>query len=142
MLRYLRCPRCQRGWIFIDALIGMVIVAIALTALAVAYSQSTASSASSNNYLRAVYIAQAQLESLKRFDRQLPNSIVLPAPQQMTMGGYPQQFTVQVQQINVAALGGLGERLVPVRVTVTWQEPRGGAGQVQLTGYYYQLERP
>lgn len=138
MLRYLRN---RQGWIFIDALIGMVIVALALTSLVMAYFQATSAAVSSNNYLRAVYIAQAELEDLKQYDRQPPGTITLPPLRQAEMEGSPQQFTVRVEQIAVAAVDALDLRLVPVRVTVTWREANGAAGQVQLTGYYYQLER-
>ena len=58
------------------------------------------------------------------------------------MEGSPQQFTVRVDPITVAAVDALGARLVPVRVTVTWREANGAAGELQLSGYYYQLERP
>lgn len=138
----LRIVRDRRGWVFIDALIGMVIVALALTALAMAYFQATSASSSANNNLRAVYIAQAQLEALKRFDRQdfATNPVTLSAPQQVTMPNYPLPFTVQVDQLTVPAVAGLSPRLIPVRVTVTWQERNGVTGQVQMTGYYYQLE--
>ncbi|MDT8901889.1 hypothetical protein [Anaeroselena agilis] len=139
----LRILRDRRGWVFIDALIGMVIVALALTALAMAYYQSTFASASANNRLRAVYIAQATLEDLKKFDRRdfASNPVVIPAAQQVQMQGSPVQFTVQVTQVAVAAIAGLSPRLVPVQVAVTWQEHNGTAGQVQMTGYYYQLEQ-
>lgn len=119
----------ERGWILIDALIGVIIVAIALTALAVAYRQATVVTVSSTNQVRALNIAQDTIEGLKRFDRQ--PAITLPA--RTTVG----QFTVDVVRLTVPQVNYL-PRLAPVEVTVTWTEAGGANGTVRITGYYYQ----
>ncbi len=119
----------ERGWILIDALIGVVIVAIALTALAVAYRQAAVVTISSTNQVRALNIAQDTLEGLKRYDRQ--TAITLPARTTVA------PFTVDVAQLAVSQVNYL-PKLVPVEVTVTWTEAGGANGSVRMTGYYYQ----
>lgn len=52
----------QRGWVYVDALIGMVILAVAMTAILLAYSRATSSASYSKSYNQAVLLAQSQLE--------------------------------------------------------------------------------
>ena len=60
--------KSQKGFILIDALVGMVILSVALMALAVAYRQATITTVTARNYNNAVYIAQQTAEKLKEND--------------------------------------------------------------------------
>lgn len=124
----------QRAWVLIDAMIAVVIVSIALTALAMAFRQSTDVSTTSTNYVQAVYIAQQQLEQLKQYDGAAAannpfNATNLAERTVQSPGGVP--YNVSFGLLNSGATN-----LVSVQVTVKWTDA-GRSNQVQLGSYYY-----
>ena len=127
----------ERGWVLIDALIGLVIVSIALTALAIAYRQSVVVTVSASNQARAVYVAQQAVENLKIHD----------GANQTQFAGYVTAlnivkpvdgvtFTATAAEFADAEVAALSPRLRPVRVTVAWTEP-GGNRSINMTSYFY-----
>jgi len=118
----------QHGWIFIDGLIATVIVAVTLTALAIAYRQSTVVSISAENYSKAVYLAQSTIEDLKQNDL----STTVPVASNSTSGIYHILITKptvsEIQYISSSTL-------VPIQVTVSWTES-GSTRLVAVTSYY------
>lgn len=130
--------RNERGWVLIDALIGLVIVSIALTALAVAYRQSAVVTISSSNQARAVYVAQQAVEELKRYD----------GTNQAQFAGYVTALNIvkQVDGVTFTAtaaefadpeVAALAPRVRPVRFRVEWTEPGAGARFINVVSYYY-----
>lgn len=134
--------RNERGWVLIDALIGLVVVSIALTALAVAYRQSAAVTISSSNQARAVYVAQQAVEELKHHDNKTKSGEWPASIAGYTVSIDNTAFTVSYAMESVAEINGIvtaavRDRIKPVRVTVSWTEPGAGAVQIQVVGYYY-----
>lgn len=127
----------ERGWILIDALIGMVIVAIALTALAVAYRQATVVTVSANNQATAVWVAQQMVETIKQQDAvahaQFNPSLNVPSSVTLDNKVFSIDTPVELSDPEVSALS---PRLRPVRVTVRWTEPNG-EHSISVVSYYY-----
>ena len=131
----LRTLRDRRGWVLIDALIGMVIVALALTALAMAYRQTAVVSMGATNYMRAVYIAQDALDNLKG---QVDNTAALPNPPsyQVTQGNVTYNVTYSFPAATTDRLGAAITNLYSYTVTVRWTE-NGQTVQTTVSSYYY-----
>lgn len=128
----------QRGWIYIDALLGMVIIAVVLAALVLAYTQATKATGAASVRTHAVYLAQQTLEELKQYDGQA--AVVLPAQQQVVQDGIT--YTISTAWLSVGtvnAANGLETNLKPVKVSVSWLDANsGGLPQtVSMSGYYY-----
>lgn len=124
------------GWIYIDAVVGTVIVAIALTAIILTYTQTTKVSTAATNRTQALYVAQQAIEYLKHNDGQTLSALNFTLPvslRSVTINGI--SYTVTPQQIadNVDA----DTRVRPVRITVSWSDAAAGASSVDLISYYY-----
>lgn len=135
----------QGGFALIDMLIGLTILTVALLGIAFAFRQSTVTTVSARNYNQATYYAQQALERLKVNDGQATGTWV--GTTTIPASGAMPAFTLTTA---VLATGDAPEydaldstvkaKLVPVRATVTWQEPIGGATAprtVQVASYYY-----
>ena len=115
----------NQGWILMDILIGTVILAVGLAGLMAVFSQAGKSTMGSRNRLQAVSIAQQKLEDLKRYS----NSADLPTATGTTATSGI--YTVELKRLSMSALSSV-PKLIPVQVTLTWQEP-GGAGSITQT---------
>lgn len=116
----------NKGWILVDILVGTIILAVGLVALMAVFTQAGKSTVDSRNRLQAVSIAQQKLEDLKKYS----SSADLPT----TTGTTTTQgiYTVQLQRLTVPALSSV-PKLIPVQVTVKWQEQ--GEQTVQIVEY-------
>ena len=128
----------ERGWVLIDALIGVVIVAIALTALAMAYRQATVVTVSANNPATAVLVAQQIAETIKQKDAATYSGFLAGLPATVTVPPNPTVFSIAaVEQPPDADIhASMRDYLRPVKVTVTWTEA-GGTYSVGVISYYY-----
>ncbi|MEN6412385.1 MAG: type II secretion system protein [Veillonellales bacterium] len=118
----------QRGWLYLDALIGMILVSIACVAIMAAYTQSTKATGVASNRATAVSIAEQVLESYKQYDGGTvspPTSYTSPDP----------NFSIAITNPSVTALSGT-PKVIPVQVTVSWPavDPQNS---VQMISYYY-----
>lgn len=119
----------KEGWIFIDCLLAMVILSIALTALISAFTQTTKATSVSNNYNQAMFLAQQTIEDLKIQD----GSSQINLPTVSNSGS----FTIAATGISVSDTT-LDAKVKPVRVTVSWNDPvSGSTRQVIIVNYYY-----
>ena len=118
----------QKGFIFIDALVGMVIFTVALMALAVAYRQVTITTMTARNYNNAVYLAQAAVEELKKNDGQtiFDNTLINP---KIIINNL--EFT-----IIPTILSSSTTLLRKVEVSVSWSN-NTNSPPVTLVSYYY-----
>lgn len=128
----------QKGWILIDAIIGITITVTALVALMSLYTQITHSTASARDYQNANYIAQQHLENLRQFDgtatiRNLNPEITDPPNQTVEHV----QYSIQIRL--VTPIDTLDARLIPYQVTVTWPDPRNESltRSIQVVNYYF-----
>jgi Tfp pilus assembly protein PilV len=128
----------ERGWILIDALIGMVIVAIALTALAVAYRQATVVTVSANNQATAVWVAQQMVETIKQKDATTYDPTFTNLPATVTVPPNPTVFSIAAveQPADTNIHSSMRDYVRPVKITVQWTEA-GGTFSVDVISYYY-----
>jgi len=119
--------KSQKGFIFIDALVGMVILSVALLALAAAYRQATITTVAAREYNNAVYVAQQAAEELKRNDgRTTGNADWTIANGTETINNVP--YTVNVPPPLIENL------VAKANITVSWPENNTG---ISITSYYY-----
>lgn len=131
-MRIHNATKNPKGWILIDALIGMVILSVALMALAAVYGQAVKTTAADKNYNYAVYLAQQTLEDLKTQDGTA--AIILPADSDVTRDN---NMTFHVKTRTISVSETLNAKIVPVQVTVSWTEAGQLSKQVQMVSYYY-----
>ena len=132
MFRYIKD---EKGFILADAMIGMIIITTALIAVLAAYTQTTRVSSTTTARTHATYLAQRTLEDLKRFD----GGAVLTLPEQSIERRESVEYTINARTINVNTVtntDGLRTYLLPVQVTVTWQE-KGQNNTLNMISYYY-----
>ena len=131
------------GFFYIDALIGIVILTVALTFMAGTYRQAIANSVFTDQNTIATSLARQTLEELKDQDniQQLilntPN-FTLPTPTTTLQNGVTYTSTVTKVDIGADTLGRLTNEITPAQVTVTWRARPTDAADTTLTmfGYY------
>lgn len=117
----------QKGFVFVDALIGMVILAVALTALALAYRQASITTVAARDYNNAVFLAQQAAEMLKENDGKTAATADWAQADKTT--------TINNVEYTVATTRGtVLNSLQPVTITVSWLNHPNG---VSITNYYY-----
>lgn len=129
---------------FFDALLGVLLVSIAVVAIIWALTQNTSVVSYSNNYTKATYVAQAKLEELREWDgasTPLQNNVTLPATATIVREGTTFNVTLDSHSGTQTALNNAlpdvsDNTLVPVRVTVAWSEA-GKAESITMHAYYY-----
>jgi len=130
------------GFIYIDVIVGMLILVTALTFMGGTYSQAVGYSMSANQNTVATSIARQALESLKDQDniqQVTPGTSIftLPAPMTQTINGIT--YTVTTTVVNLGnTLGNVTDVITPVQIAVTWKNKPTDAANTTLTmfGYY------
>lgn len=131
--------RNQDGWIFIDALVGMIIVATALTALLLMYTQATKGTTNNRNYNNAIYVAQRSLEDIKQYEgtstiKALPTNVI--DPPTTTVDGVT--YTVHIGSLTVS--DSLDTHINPYQATVSWTDTTISPAvtrSINVAAYYY-----
>jgi len=130
----------QQGFILIDSLVGMVVLSIALLALMALFIQTTKGTVATDNQTKATYIANEQLSRLKVYDGQQKDrssALWTTHPILAQDVNHGTIFTVTTSVVPVAEVpADLHADTIPVRATVSWNEPIG-ARQLQVITYYY-----
>ena len=117
----------RRGWVFIDALLGITILALGIIAVIIALTHNTKEVSFTSNHTKATYLAQQKLEELKKYDGET-SAPVLPEATE-TSGIFNISYAVVSATLPVV-------NVTPVQVTVTWSE-EGQTNTVDLGAYYY-----
>jgi len=118
--------KSQKGFIFIDALVGMVILSVALTALAVAYRQTTITTVAARDYNNAVYLAQQAAEKLKENDgKKAVDAIWTIANTTTTINKVPYVVATTMADVN---------SLKQATITVSWLN---NSKSISIVSYYY-----
>jgi len=129
---------------FFDALLGILLVSVAVVAIIWALTNNTKVVSFSNNYTKATYVAQTKLEELREWDgasTPLTSNVTLPAESSIVREGTTFNVTVDSHAETQSALNDVlpsasDNKLVPVRVTVAWSEA-GKADSITMHAYYY-----
>lgn len=121
----------KKGFVLLDALIGVTILSIAICAMALMYMQTTKTIANSAGRTKATYLAQQTLDLLKAQD----GNQTITDPVHDSADGY----TVEIKTLSVSAIAAdavIKTYLIPKQVTVTWTES-GQQNSVKMIGYNY-----
>ena len=130
----------RSGWMYIDALVGMTILVIALTALMVMYFQTTRNNGFNSKYTSGVYVAQRILEDIKQYENTATIKSLPPAvtDQQLTVNNVV--YTIEVRSQTVSDAISLDSHLYPYNVKVSWTDASTNPATtraVQVASYYY-----
>ncbi|MBP2653911.1 MAG: hypothetical protein H6Q73_1480 [Firmicutes bacterium] len=129
----------NNGYIFIDVVIGMCILSIALLTFLDAVRQTTVNTVNNRNYPMAVYIANKKMEQLKL--QSGSGNFIMPTdnPAVVAANGVYPQFIVSVSQPEVK---GLESNLTALQVNVNWQDatPGGATYTRTVTIYGYHIK--
>lgn len=121
------------GWIYIDSLVGTIVVATALVAIILTYTQTTKSSIVATNRTQALYIAQQTLEYLKHNDRSATTLDLTIPNAHPTIKGIT--YTVSLVQLDTRVNNDT--KVIPVKVTVSWTDSVSQSSSIDLSTYYY-----
>lgn len=130
----------QQGFILIDSLVGIVVLSVALLGFAALFIQTTKGTATTNNQTKAAYIANEQLSKLKIYDGQQQDRNSAAWVTTKTLAAEANHGTIfsvttnVITEVEVPA--DLHADTIPVRATVSWNEPMGPR-QLQIITYYY-----
>lgn len=127
---YKQFVNTRRGWALVDSLLAMLILTIALLAIALTHTYTTKTSMFSDHTAQATYIAQQELEKLKRdYDA---TTIQPDVTKCSTVNGI---FTIECKIVTgVAPFTDLN--LIPVSAKVSWSDPKPNSVTV-ITYYFY-----
>lgn len=131
---------------FFDALLGILLVSIAVVAIIWALTNNTKVVSFSNNYTKATYVAQAKLEELREKDYTTKSeleskisqlAVVTPVVREGTSFDVTiAEHTGTLENLNVALPDAADNKVLPVIVTVSWSEA-GKAESITMHAYYY-----
>ena len=120
----------RSGWVLVDSLLAMLILTIALLAIALTHTYTTKTSMFSDHTAQATYIAQQELEKLKR-----DYDATTTQPDVNRCSSTNGKFTVKCNIVTgVAPFNDLN--LIPVSATVSWSDPTPNSVTV-VTYYFY-----
>ena len=130
----------RSGWMYIDALVGMTILVVALTALMAMYFQTTRNNGFNSKYTSGVYVAQRVLEDMKQYEntptiKALPESVT---DQQLTVNNVV--YTIEVRSQTVSDAIALDSHIYPYYVKVSWTDASTSPAttkNIQVASYFY-----
>lgn len=125
----------NHGFVFVDALIGILLISIGIVAIIWAMTHNTKAVSFSNNYTKATYLAQSKLEELRGYDGGT-NAPTLPA--NLTDGIFTVSYVVDnsIQDALPHVSPATETKITPVKVTVLWSE-NGQANSITMSAFYY-----
>lgn len=125
----------NRGFGFIDALIGILLISIGIVAIIWAMTHNTKSVSFSNNYTKATYLAQSKLEELREYDG---GTTAPTLPSNLTEGIFTVSYMVDnsIKDALPHVSPATETKITPVKVTVVWTE-NGQANSITMSAFYY-----
>ncbi|WP_298565753.1 hypothetical protein [uncultured Phascolarctobacterium sp.] len=121
----------KQGFLLVDAMIGVLVVAIGLAALAALYTYGIGVMVSADRQEKAVQIAAEKIELLKAADGHSSSNIrtivgVINAAENNKIYQDGIEYQIHAEGGNNSLSGGyLGDdNLYPVKLTVNWSDPR------------------
>ncbi|MBP2627310.1 MAG: hypothetical protein H6Q68_2021 [Firmicutes bacterium] len=132
------------GWIFIESLIGIVIVSVALTAIVLSYTQLTKTTVYTTNRTQATYIAQQTIENFKFNDGKTvgtaANGKIYPDFSLESTSVNPDNgitYSIEIKQ-NLPYTSLDNTTIYPIQTIVTWKDASSSnINSVNLISYYY-----
>lgn len=129
--------RRQQGYLYMDTVIAIFVVAVALLAITGIFVYATRLSSTANHYTAATNMARQQMELLKRWPASAWSDPSLSAtiPWQGDLDKLTVNKTVFEVRTIINQTNSLDPSLIQVTVIVSWKE-LSGTQTVQLTTYF------
>ena len=137
---YVIFKRKSRGWILVDALIGVTILAVAITAGIMIAQQTTVNTKFNSNYAKATYLAQREMESLKYSQDGTGLALSLvdwPKTEAATATPNYPAYTITATSPAITAPNA---NINPVEISVTWTEASLKNQQITATLRGYRIQ--
>ena len=131
----------KRGFMLVDGMVAVLIVAIGLVALAFMYTQSIKTRVGGERRQAAVQLAGQEMERLKKYDGSSETSLDAATYNSASkylkvpvdgFGDYQIKSEI-INEINEAKAENATQKIETVRVTVTWNDPQSAS--MLLDGY-------
>lgn len=127
----------QGGWIYIDSLIAMIILSVALIALLITYQQSTSSTVHAKTYSQAALLAQSELEKLTNVEENLHSNDLLNEEVEREIDGVKYKlFTIWTKPSLEQA-----ENIYQCEVKVQWRAPIAKTDSILSMVSYFEIQR-
>ena len=128
----------KQGFMLVDALIAVLIVAIGLVAISLTFTKATGASIMSSDKTKATYLAKESLEYFKKYDGSLTLITQTIVDQDITKNDFPKVPSSFSRTISATQPSNSNTKLIKLNVVVTWTDSNSGKeDNVTLNSYYY-----
>lgn len=128
----------KQGFMLVDALIAVLIVAIGLVAISLVFTKATGASIISSDKTKATYLAKESLEYFKKYDGSSTPVTQTIVDQAITNSDFPKVSGSFSRTISATQPSNSNTKLIKLNVVVTWADSNSGKeDKVTLNSYYY-----
>ena len=128
----------KRGFMLVDGMVAVLIVAIGLVALALTFTKATGVSIMSSDKTKATYLAKESLEYFKKYDGGTIPVTQTIVDQALSNTDFPVAASGFSRAISASQPNNSNTKLRKLNVVVTWTDSNSGEEQsVILNSYYY-----
>ena len=128
----------RRGFMLVDGLIAVLIVAIGLVAIILTFTKATGVSIMSSDKTKATYLAKESLEYFKKYDGGTAPVTQTIVNQALSQNDFPAVTSGFSRTISASQPNTSNAKLRELNVVVTWTDSNSGkADNVTLNSYYY-----
>ena len=128
----------KRGFMLVDGMVAVLIVAIGLVALALTFTKATGVSIMSSDKTKATYLAKESLEYFKKYDGGTTPVTQTMVDNDVKQTDFPAVTSGFSRTISASQPDNLNTKLRKLNVVVTWKDSNSGKDQsVILNSYYY-----
>lgn len=128
----------RRGFMLVDGLIAVLIVAIGLVAIILTFTKATGVSIMSSDKTKATYLAKESLEYFKKYDGGIAPVTQTIVDQAIAKNDFPAVTSGFSRTISATQPNNSNTKLRKLNVVVTWTDSNSGEEQsVTLNSYYY-----
>lgn len=128
----------KRGFMLVDGMVAVLIVAIGLVALALTFTKATGVSIMSSDKTKATYLAKESLEYFKKYDGSTIPVTQTIVDQALSNTDFPVATSGFSRTISASQPNNSNAKLRKLNVVVTWKDSNSGKDQsVILNSYYY-----
>jgi len=128
----------RRGFMLVDGLIAVLIVAIGLVAIILTFTKATGVSIMSSDKTKATYLAKESLEYFKKYDGGTTPVTQAIVNQDIAKNDFPTVPGGFSRTISATQPNNANTKLRQLNVVVTWTDSNSGqTDNVTLNSYYY-----
>lgn len=128
----------RRGFMLVDGLIAVLIVAIGLVAIILTFTKATGVSIMSSDKTKATYLAKESLEYFKKYDGGTAPVTQAIVNQDIAKNDFPTVPGGFSRTISATQPNNANTKLRQLNVVVTWTDSNSGqTDNVTLNSYYY-----